>query len=502
MARNCVKKEHDNDIHQYDKNLRYVLFFVLLALLTRGAWLLLTDNVFNAGDNFDRVVDAYKLFQNPKLVPSVNWVFGHFWMLFIPMWIFDDFNVAPRLLGLVSGSLLPIPIFYLGKRLFGHVSATVSCLLYAFALPQIILSGSTLTAIPFSFFIFMGISFFIRYQDKKTLKNILGAALFFMLANSLRLEAWLYAFAAGVFLLWKRRGVNKHILIYLFITIIPISIFMWDNYIKTGDLLFALARSDFHVKIEYGVRPLDLLSRVTPTLFSFSGASFVLGIAGGILSLARKKNIFIIGLFSLAYFFPVYKILTGSLMGDFRYFTAQSIFAYLLTGYFVKFVIKMVNRKELRKKIFILISSILVASLGEDYISYPDISKDIPLTFSKNHWALVNKIGEIKKSKELNVYLDDGVMFQAFRYQARLYDMGNVLCEAWHPDWDAKPKKSIEECFINHNINAIITIPGGQLHNYIQRNKYLITKYFKIDQKYTFGEYCIYIVERRGTINR
>ena len=63
--------------------------------------------------------------------------------------------------------------------------------------------------------------------------------------------------------------------------------------------------------------------------------SFILGLAGGALSLFKRKNAFIIGLFSFTYIFPIYKILTGTLMGDFRYFTAQAIFAYMLSGYFI-----------------------------------------------------------------------------------------------------------------------------------------------------------------------
>ena len=132
----------------------------------------------------------------------------------------------------------------------------------------------------------------------------------------------------------------------------------------------------------------------------------------------------------------------------------------------------------------IIITCILLASLGKDYISYINISRDIPLKFPESHWALVNKIIEIKKTKELNVYLDDGVMFQALRYQARLYDMGGISCEAWRADWDEESKilsfeDFFNECAINRDINAIIVLPHGQLHNYIRNDKSLIKSFLR-----------------------
>ena len=247
--------EPRNSIWRRDKDFNYVFLLLLLAFLTRGAWMLLTENVFDAGDNFDRVVGAYRLFQNPEFIPSVDWLFGHFWMLFFPMWIFDDFNFAPRLLGFISGSLLPWPIFYLSKKLFGQKSAIISCLIYIFALPQILLSGSTLTAIPFSFFIFMGIYFFIEYQLKGNRRNIWGAAIFFMLANTLRQEAWIYSFAIGLYLLWKEKVINIKILIYTSLTAAPVLILCVIIIFKRETLCFHLHSLTFRLGLNIAYAP-------------------------------------------------------------------------------------------------------------------------------------------------------------------------------------------------------------------------------------------------------
>ena len=125
---------------------------VALSLLSRAVYAFLTDNHFYGGDTFGRVEIARGLLQHPELIPNVDWPFGHFWMLFIPMWLFDNFEFAPRLVSLIPGILFPLPLFYLGKKIFNEFSGLIACILYAFALPQLILSGVTLTAIPFSFF--------------------------------------------------------------------------------------------------------------------------------------------------------------------------------------------------------------------------------------------------------------------------------------------------------------------------------------------------------------
>ena len=150
-----------------NKEQRIVLILLLpLSLALRGVWFSLTNNIHNSTDILDRDLIAWKLFENPLLSPKIDWQFGHFWMLNFFMRIFNNTEFAPRLVGLISGFLITLPLYFLGKRLFGPMSAIIACIIYSASPPQIVLSGPTLTTIPFSFFILGGIYYFVKYQGE------------------------------------------------------------------------------------------------------------------------------------------------------------------------------------------------------------------------------------------------------------------------------------------------------------------------------------------------
>ena len=481
-----------------------VFFLVALSFGTRIIYALLTDNFYEGWDNLVRVEIAYRLFDNPVLIPSSDWVFGHFWMLLFPMWLFNDFEFAPRLISLIPGILFPIPLFYLGKRLFGEFASVIACLLYIFALPQLMLSGSTLTAIPFSFFIITGILFLLKYDETKRTRDILWLALLFMLANSLRLEGWLYSFIIGLYLIFKEKSINKNIILYALITTPPILLFMLDNYTHYNNPFYALIGSDLEVRGAYeyfyhgGIK--ELMGIMRRSFFAFSGVAFFLGMAGGIVALIKRQYNFIICFFMGTWLLLVYKLINKTLIEHFRYFNTHAIFFYLLAGYFIFYLINLRQCFRIRKFILACIPILFLISIGSDYRAFKK-SNFSPLRFPDHYWSFVDRVKEFNNIKKLNVYLDNYnnynnyVLQYSLQYHARFH----ARCMTKHRAWMGEIFKISDffQCISNNDINAIILMPGGSLSRYIADHKSFLEEYFIITEKHTFGEFELYFVEKK-----
>ena len=321
------------------------------------------------------------MLKDPIFIPSQDWVFGHFWMLALPAWLFNDFEFAPRLVSLIPGILFPIPLFYLGKRLFGEAAAIIGCLLYAFSPPLLLLSGSTLTAIPFSFLLITGILCMIKYEESRQVQDLLWSALCLMLANSLRLEAWIYSFAIGLYLIFREKKITKNILIYAIITSAPILTFMWDNFTTMGHPFYALIFSDYVVRKSIEGEPLDIMY-IIPELrrafAAFSGPGLLLSAAGMIIALKRKIHIFTLGLFIATYFTLTYKIINKTLIPHFRYFTAHAIFGCLLSGYFIAYCLNAIKHLKINKAILTCAFTVYILSSIKQIICHSAKSRAFP----------------------------------------------------------------------------------------------------------------------------
>ena len=498
--------EDKRDIYYKIRGEAFVVFLlVAFCFGTRVVYAFLTDNFYEGWDNIARVYITYNFLGHPTLVPNQDWVFGHFWMLAFPMWIFNDFEFAPRLVSLVPSILFPIPIFYLGKRLFGEFSAILGCLFYIFALPQLMLSGSTLTAMPFSFFIITGILFLYKYEETGRTCDILGLALLFMLANSLRIEGWLYSFIVGIYLVFRERGINKNIIIYFSLIAIPIFIFAWSNYVQSGHPLYALVQADIETKSGYSFWTRDfnrLIIYFRKAFFSFSGITLFLGAIGSIIALFQRKNLFFIGIFLFTWLLLTYKIYNETLAPHFRYFTTHAIFFYILSGYFFSYFINLKQCLRIQKLILIIIPIFFFISIGSDYTAFKRENFS-SLRFSDDYWNFVDKVKELNKEKSLNIYLDNYndsdnnnyVLHYSLQYHARIY----ALCMTNYRFWldEIFNIESFFQCIQNNNINAIILMPGGYFSHYVEKNKFFIEEHFIINERIVLGDYKLYLVSKK-----
>ena len=316
-----------------------------------------------------------------------------------------------------------------------------------------------------------------------------------MLANSIRMEGWIFSFIIGIYLLLIKRRVNQKIIIYAILTATPILLFMWNNYTKMGHPLHALIFSDFEVKQSTNMATSYIWNNIMNTLFAFSGISFIFGAMGFIIALVKKKGVFISCLFASTYFLLLYKVITNTLVSDFRYFTAQAIFMYLLSGYFISYIISLIKEPMTKEIVKGIVLIILGVSLTKDYIAYYRNYSNYPLRFHENYWSLTNKI---KENDQLNIYLDSGEhsIQHAVQYHTRI----NAQCITQDRPWlgEIFKEDDFRKCVENNDINAIILLPQGGLVRHLGKDKLFIEKYFDISQKYIYGEYRFYLVERKG----
>lgn len=101
-----------------------------------------------AKDFFNK--NYYKAFSNvfPPFYPFLT-------ALLYP--VTGDFELTGRIISLTFGTLIVLPIFYLGKRLFGETLATLSVLLSVFQPYLVQFSGSVLTESTYAFLVALGV---------------------------------------------------------------------------------------------------------------------------------------------------------------------------------------------------------------------------------------------------------------------------------------------------------------------------------------------------------
>ena len=169
------------------------LLLVLFAgsLAIRVAFALVSDN--EDGDAFARIVYSRMVAQQGILVPTEDWLPGHFWLLALPRAVGLGNQMSLRLVTAVTGALAVPCTYLIGDMFFGRRAALVTALILAFNPLHIRFSTITVSESFFILLVAIVLLSFLRHLAQGGTRHLIIGAAALDLAASLRAEAWLLA---------------------------------------------------------------------------------------------------------------------------------------------------------------------------------------------------------------------------------------------------------------------------------------------------------------------
>jgi 4-amino-4-deoxy-L-arabinose transferase-like glycosyltransferase len=187
----------------------------LWASVPKLAWLLLGLGTFfrivsfafsvnSGGDAWARALLTAQWLEHPtfKLIFDV-YPPGHFWLIGLVAVIFHDVVFAARFLSLVLGVASLFLVWRLTEELFGAWAGLLGLAVFVFYSTHIGYSTTSSAEVSYLFFALLALYFFFSYYTRfPDLWRLAAAGIAFSLAESIRYEAWILCFGAGLICLW------------------------------------------------------------------------------------------------------------------------------------------------------------------------------------------------------------------------------------------------------------------------------------------------------------
>jgi 4-amino-4-deoxy-L-arabinose transferase-like glycosyltransferase len=319
---------------------------------------------------------------HPNSETSV-WLPLQFYINGLSLMIWDNVQMAPRLVSLIV-SLISIPVFWgVARRLFDQEKAyfaTACFSLYSLHIKSGNIAGSE------SLFIITFLAVIYAYHSyllKRTTLSMSLLSIAMLLAVMIRFEAWLLPMFITIALMirgWKWEADNRRILIHaVFASILPaifIILWMYGSYRDFGDILYSVhAASAEHIDLSRqsisalgATKALAYKAAFWPgvLILSLSPLIMIGGLWGLILSLIRRIGIEWTILFVIQVMILLYQsLIAGSLAPLARYTILPGTILCLYAGwgwFDLAARIRPFGRKNL--KIHIALVSMLIWTLA------------------------------------------------------------------------------------------------------------------------------------------
>ena len=188
-----------------DYSRKTLLFILLLAFALRLGWMLYDSRAIeNEGAEYARIAqnllqgNGYKgiLGGREAILPPL-----YPFLIAATSFVSRDMEIAGRLISIVSGSLLVLPVFFISERLFGSRAAFLAATLIALHPVLVVLSASVYVEATYLTLLFAGLYFGIRVLDFDHPREAVFAGLLLGLAYLARPEALGYSVLIGLFVL-------------------------------------------------------------------------------------------------------------------------------------------------------------------------------------------------------------------------------------------------------------------------------------------------------------
>jgi len=336
-------------INFFKKEIVLVFLIFFLALGIRIFITFTSDNFH--GIAAGKTIIAQNILKNPNPVDNYDPVHGlfHLYLLAGALYIWNNPLLAPRMVSLVSGSLMIFFFYYFIRRLFDRETAFFSSLLLSFYPLHVIYSTLSVAVVPYNFFIFAALFCFFLFKEKKKLFYLIFSAFLVGCASNCRYEGGLFIPLLTILLFNEKK---REMLAFFSIAMILPTFLMWLSYYRFGHpLVFYYTNSShvqalFNIAREHGAK-YDFWGKlmIWPSILKEYLPAFVVGVGfiGSLYSLSNKKyrNLAIIFLVLLSVI--VYETVSERLHWDERYSIYSGILLILFCIVVIKRIISVVN---------------------------------------------------------------------------------------------------------------------------------------------------------------
>lgn len=479
------------------------IVIVGLYLIIQTILIFAMDNYFLGSDNFSRVNASWEIKNIDGINPTPDFLPLHFWLIYPISELFQDYTYWPRLLNLPFGILGLVSVKNIATRLTRDDKIGFWCaLVFVFSFPFNILSTLSLSDIINLGLLLGGISSLCKLEVEDNKKYLLFAALFFSVANLVRMESWLIAFFFGVVLLIKRRNTISSVIPYALITASPILYILWTVYQNTGDPLWTIKYSDYEVleatkwalkitKIEYlGVFYKQTLAGTSPFL------TVALAILGFIkLGKNRSKWIYLSPIM-LLFIYQLYKIYTMTLISHFRYFMLSHVVFSMLA---LILIYKIFEHKKHTQKL-IMITFIMISPIYSFYSLNESILRDNAVyRFSEDFKRSLSFKDIIKPHSKVMIDNSNDFRHYPFEYMAPIrrdiefsYECRVPIAFQYSVGFD---EDWLNKCIKDHRPSYLITLESGQLLKQVEENPMNIELFKKLKFIKGHGKYHLYEIQ-------
>ncbi len=232
----------------FNKRCRKIIIYWIIL----GCAVFMRLIAFIDSDNFHgiaagKIMEAQRLLEHPNELSS--WIVpahgpAHLYLVALCLKISNNHYNAACLLSLLFGVGVLLPYLGFVKLAFDDKTALCSAFIVAFFPLHVVYSVLSTAETMFLFFLFSGLFFYVREKKTGRLSDLFFSALFIGIATVCRFEGGLFVIIIALLLMKNYRKVFFFLSVC---SVLPV-VWMWGNYLISGNFMQFLFASDAVVK--------------------------------------------------------------------------------------------------------------------------------------------------------------------------------------------------------------------------------------------------------------
>ncbi|MFZ5438255.1 MAG: hypothetical protein ACOZAK_04360 [Patescibacteria group bacterium] len=348
-----------------------VIFFISLSISLP----LLIKPMIAEGDAYVRSYLAFEDFQDQRLFKSYGgtWLPFHKIIIGLPLYIYNNYFLTPRLITLIISSLTVCLIYILSIELFKNykqkkIIALITVGIFLLFPQRIFLSTQTLTEPVFTFFFILGIYLLIK-------NKLLTSTIFLNISHGIRYESWFLTPIIFYYLyINKKISIKQKVLYGSSLLLFPTYWFLL-NLVNNGSGLaffsekYQIAQNAGFIQ-EYWNFPLSFNVWLNNS-FDLIGLIGLISLVQGIIFYAKNKKTNTSGIFFLSTSIYLFSLLVLQVfMGTMEWFPHR--YLYIPLTLFFPFIAYglLITLKKINKKNLIIFLALLPITLIDIFYVY------------------------------------------------------------------------------------------------------------------------------------
>ncbi|NOX48180.1 MAG: hypothetical protein GXO89_14500 [Chlorobi bacterium] len=221
---------------------------VFLSLLVKVVLLPFAQT--DDADAVTRIFISIDWMNDPTWIKTAIWAPFHFYLNGVALMVWDNPVFVPKIVNILFSSFTLIPFYAFTKREFNKDGALAASAFLAIS-PVLFRNGFlALSETPYLFFLVLTMDFISKGLKGNSVRYMVLAGFFITIAAGFRYEAWLVMAIFGLLILLL--GKWKQSIVFGFVALLFPVIWMYSNWLETGDALYSIHGNYHYTLVEMG----------------------------------------------------------------------------------------------------------------------------------------------------------------------------------------------------------------------------------------------------------